>query len=218
MRHLRKFNEAKEEETDQDIIDILESLTEVSDRLGKPNAETFKMGSETGYVVKYDIPISTFGEMTTDAFFDAIDTLHSIKEDILQTEDRFADRFQTTVSQSAGKIKVRFTPTAEQSDGYKFLRLNGREIAISESELRRWAVANKMTITSIEHDDDEGAEMTSVEITFSAPPAGLASLITLEREHIREEEGELDREFEVSSAGNTLYVTPLEEKTYAFVE
>ena len=73
MRHLRKFNEASEQ--DQDRSDLFESLLEVSDRLGEPNIKTFQIGTETGYLVQYNIPIATVGEMTTDAFYEAVDGL-----------------------------------------------------------------------------------------------------------------------------------------------
>ena len=76
MRHLRKFNEDLESSSNQDISDLQESLLEVSDRLGEPNINTFKIGTEIGYVVQYNIPIATIGEMTTDAFYDAVDTLY----------------------------------------------------------------------------------------------------------------------------------------------
>ena len=70
MKHLRKFNEDinSKFENDQDISDLRESLLEVSDRLGEPKINTFQLGSETGYVVQYNIPIATIGEMTTDVF------------------------------------------------------------------------------------------------------------------------------------------------------
>ena len=76
MRHLRKFNEDLESSSNQDISDLQESLLEVSDRLGEAKIKTFQIGTETGYVVTYNIPIATIGEMTTDAFYDAIDTLY----------------------------------------------------------------------------------------------------------------------------------------------
>ena len=222
MKHLRKFNEDKnsEFENDQDISDLRESLLEVSDRLGEPNINTFKIGTEIGYVVQYNIPIATIGEMTTDAFYDAVDTLYSTKEDILQTADRFADRFQTTISQMAGKLKIRLTPTKKQEGGYKFIvKADSRVVEVSKSELRRWAMDNGLTLSNVEEDDDEGAEMTSMGITFSGKPQGLVELLRAEKDAIEAEQGELDREFEIAySYGdeNTVWLTPEEEKTYIY--
>ena len=218
MRHLRKFNESAEQETDQDMRDILESLTEVSDRLGQPKAKTFKMGSETGYVVQYDIPIATIGEMTTDAFFDAIDTLHSIKEDILQTADRFADRFQTTLSQTAGKLKIRFTPTKKQEGGYKFIvRAEGDDIDISKSELRRWAMDNGLTLTKVKQDDDGYADRTGLLIKFSGKPKGLVELLRLEKEAMERKLGELYIEIGYSDDDeNTVWLSPDDEEIYIY--
>lgn len=222
MKHLRKFNEDKNSkfENDQDISDLRESLLEVSDRLGDPTINTFQMGSEKGYVVQYNIPIATIGEMTTDAFYEAVDVLYSTKEDILQTADRFADRFQTTISQNAGKLKIRLTPTKKQEGGYKFIvKAESREVEVSKSELRRWAMDNGLTLTKVEEDDDEGAEMTSLEITFSGKPQGLVELLRAEKNAIEAERGELDKEFEIAYAygdENTVWLTPEEEKTYIY--
>ena len=220
MKHLRKFNEDSKFENDQDISDLRESLLEVSDRLGEPKIKTFEMGTETGYVVKYNIPIATIGEMTTVVFYEAIDALYSTKEDILQTADRFADRFQTTISQAAGKIKIRLTPTKKQEGGYKFIvKADSRVVEVSKSELRRWAMDNGLTLTKVEEDDDEGAEMTSMGITFSGKPQGLVELLRSEKDAIEAEQGELDREFEIAySYGdeNTVWLTPEEEKTYIY--
>jgi hypothetical protein len=222
MKHLRKFNEDKNSkfENNQDISDLRESLLEVSDRLGEPNINTFKIGTEIGYVVQYNIPIATIGEMTTDAFYEAVDALYSTKEDILQTADRFADRFQTTISQMAGKLKIRLTPTKKQEGGYKFIvKAESREVEVSKSELRRWAMDNGLTLTNVEEDDDEGAEMTSLGITFSGKPQGLVELLRAEKDAIEAEQGELDREFEIAYAygdENTVWLTPEEEKTYIY--
>ena len=216
MRHLRKFNEASEQ--DQDRSDLFESLLEVTDRLGEPNIKTFKIGTEIGYVVQYNIPIATVGEMTTDAFYEAVDALYSTKEDILQTADRFADRFQTTLSQTAGKLKIRLTPTKKQEGGYKFIvKAEGWNVDISKSELRRWAMDNAITVTRIKEDDDEGAETCDLEIKFSRKPQGLIELLRAEKDAIQRELGELDREFNIDYAygdENTIWITADEEKTF----
>lgn len=218
MRHLRKFNE--DVDSNSDISDLRESLIEVSDRLGEPNINTFKIGTEIGYVVQYNIPIATIGEMTTDAFYDAVDTLYSTKEDILQTADRFADRFQTTISQMAGKLKIRLTPTKKQEGGYKFIvKADSRVVEVSKSELRRWAMDNGLTLSKVEEDDDEGAEMTSMGITFSGKPQGLVELLRAEKDAIEVERDGLDREFDIDYAygdENTIWLTPEEEKTYIY--
>jgi hypothetical protein len=221
MKHLRKFNEDinSKFENDQDISDLRESLLEVSDRLGDPTINTFQLGSETGYVVQYSIPIATIGEMTTEVFYEAIDALHATKDDILQTADRFSDRFQTTISQMGGKLKIRLTPTKKQEGGYKIIKkVEGRDIEISESELRRWAMDNNLTITSIDEDDDEGGDMCGLLLIFSGTPHGLVDLIEAEKEKWREKRGgELDREFDVYLSGeNTVYFQPEEEKTYIY--
>ena len=216
MRHLRKFNEASEQ--DQDRSDLFESLLEVTDRLGEPKIKTFQIGTETGYVVQYNIPIATVGEMTTDAFYEAVDALYSTKEDILQTADRFADRFQTTLSQTAGKLKIRLTPTKKQEGGYKFIvKAEGWNVDISKSELRRWAMDNAITVTRIKEDDDEGNETCDLEIKFSRKPQGLLELLRAEKEAIERELGELDREFNIDYAygdENTIWITADEEKTF----
>ena len=220
MKHLRKFNEDKNSkfENDQDISDLRESLLEVSDRLGDPTINTFQMGSEKGYVVQYNIPIATIGEMTTDAFYEAVDVLYSTKEDILQTADRFADRFQTTISQNAGKLKIRLTPTKKQEGGYKFIvKAESREVEVSKSELRRWAMNNGFTPPRIKHDNDEGAETCDLEIKFSRKPQGLVELLRAEKDAIERELGELDREFNIDYAygdENTIWISAEEEKTF----
>lgn len=221
MRHLRKFNEDLESSSNQDISDLQESLLEVSDRLGEAKIKTFQIGTETGYVVTYNIPIATIGEMTTDAFYDAIDTLYSTKEDILQTADRFADRFQTTLSQTAGKLKIRLTPTKKQEGGYKFIvKAKGSDVEISKAELERWAINNGMILQEVEYDDDEGAEMTSLGITFSRKPEGLLDLLMAEKDAIKRELGELDSEFDIeySPDEKTIWFWAVEEDTYITAE
>lgn len=216
MRHLRKFNE--DVDSNSDISDLRESLVEISDRLGDPKIKTFQIGTETGYVVTYNIPIATIGEMTTEAFYEAIDALYSTKEDILQTADRFADRFQTTLSQTAGKLKIRLTPTKKQEGGYKFIvKAEGWNVDISKSELRRWAMDNAITLTRIKEEDDEGAETCDLEIRFSRKPQGLVELLNAEKDAIERELGELDREFSINySYGdeNTIWISAEEEKTF----
>lgn len=218
MRYLRKFNES--EDNDQNLSDLRESLLEVSDRLGDPTIKTFEMGTETGYFVQYNIPIATIGEMTTDAFYEAIDALYSTKEDILQTADRFSDRFQTTISQMAGKLKIRLTPITIKEGDYNFLKnCEGRTIEVSESEIRRWAVSKSQTITSIDNDDQDAYDTSSLYITFSGSNGlpELVDLIEAEKEVWREKRGgNLDREFDVYLNDNMLCLTPDEEKTYIY--
>ena len=216
MIHLRKFNE--DVDSNSDISDLRESLIEVSDRLGEPNINTFKIGTEIGYVVTYSIPIATIGEMTTEAFYEAIDVLYSTKEDILQTADRFADRFQTTLSQTPGNLKIRLTPTKKQEGGYKFIvKAEGRNVDISKAELERWAINNDMILQNVEEDDDDGAETCDLEINFSRKPEGLIELLRAEKDAIERELGELDREFNIDYAygdENTIWITAEEEKTF----
>lgn len=218
MRYLRKFNES--EDNDQNLSDLHESLLEVSDRLGDPTIKTFEMGTETGYFVQYNIPIATIGEMTTDAFYEAIDALYSTKEDILQTADRFSDRFQTTISQMAGKLKIRLTPITIKEGDYNFLKnCEGRTIEVSESEIRRWAVSKSQTITSIDNDDQDAYDTSSLYITFSGSNGlpELVDFIEAEKEVWREKRGgNLDREFDVYLNDNMLCLTPDEEKTYIY--
>jgi hypothetical protein len=218
MRYLMKFNES--EDNDQNLSDLRESLLEVSDRLGDPTIKTFEMGTETGYVVQYNIPIATIGELTTDAFYEAIDALYSTKEDILQTADRFSDRFQTTISQMAGKLKIRLTPITIKEGDYNFLKnCEGRTIEVSESEIRRWAVSKSQTITSIDNDDQDAYDTSSLYITFSGSNGlpELVDLIEAEKEVWREKRGgNLDREFDVYLNDNMLCLTPDEEKTYIY--
>lgn len=216
MRHLKKFNES----SDQDRSDLFESLLEVSDRLGEPSFNTFQLGTEKGYVVQYNIPIATIGELTTDVFYDAIDTLHATKDDILQTADRFSDRFQTTISQMAGKLNIRLTPITIKEGDYNFLKnCEGRTIEVSESEIRRWAAIKNQTITSIDIDDQDAYDTSSVCITFSSGNGlpGLVDLIETEKEVWRQKRGgELDKEFDVYLNDNKLYLAPDEEKTYIY--
>lgn len=216
MRHLRKFNE--DVDSNSDISDLRESLIEVSDRLGEPNINTFKIGTEIGYVVQYNIPIATIGEMTTNAFYEAVDALYLTKEDILQTADRFADRFQTTLSQTVGKLKIRLTPTKKQEGGYKFIvKAEKWNVDISKAELERWAINNGMILQDVESDDNEGAEMTSLGITFSRKPEGLLDLLMAEKDAIQRELGELDREFDIDYADGdekTIWFWAVEEDTY----
>ena len=216
MRHLKKFNES----SDQDRSDLFESLLEVSDRLGEPSFNTFQLGTEKGYVVQYNIPIATIGELTTDVFYDAIDTLHVTKDDILQTADRFSDRFQTTISQMAGKLNIRLTPITIKEGDYNFLKnCEGRIIEVSESEIRRWAAIKNQTITSIDIDDQDAYDTSSVCITFSSGNGlpGLVDLIETEKEVWRQKRGgELDKEFDVYLNDNKLYLAPDEEKTYIY--
>jgi hypothetical protein len=178
------------------------------------------MGPETGYVVQYNIPIATIGELTTDAFYEAIDALYSTKEDILQTADRFSDRFQTTISQMAGKLKIRLTPITIKEGDYNFLKnCEGRTIEVSESEIRRWAVSKSQTITSIDNDDQDAYDTSSLYITFSGSNGlpELVDLIEAEKEVWREKRGgNLDREFDVYLNDNMLCLTPDEEKTYIY--
>ena len=216
MRHLKKFNES----SDQDRSDLFESLLEVSDRLGEPSFNTFQLGTEKGYVVQYNIPIATIGELTTDVFYDAIDTLHVTKDDILQTADRFSDRFQTTISQMAGKLNIRLTPITIKEGDYNFLKnCEGRIIEVSESEIRRWAAIKNQIITSIDIDDQDAYDTSSVCITFSSGNGlpGLVDLIETEKEVWRQKRGgELDKEFDVYLNDNKLYLAPDEEKTYIY--
>ena len=220
MRHLRKFNEDSKFENDQEISDLRESLLEVSDKLGEPTINNFQMGNQIGYVVQYSIPIATIGEMTTDVFYEAIDTLYSTKDDILQTADRFSDRFQTTISQNAGKLKIRLTPITKQEGGYKFLKdCSGRSVEVSESEIRRWTMDNGLTINSIDNDDDEAYETSTLYITFSGSNGlqALVDLIDVEKDQWREKRGgELDKEFDVYLNDNILCLRPDEEKTYIY--
>lgn len=220
MRHLRKFNEdiKSKFKNDQEISDLRESLLEVSDKLGEPTINTFQMGNLIGYVIQYSIPIATIGEMTTDVFYEAIDTLYSTKNDILQTADRFSDRFQTTISQNAGKLKIRLTPITKQEGGYKFFTDNqgGRGIEIDGSEVRRWAVDNGLTISKVNEEYDEGAEMgdLSVEFSGSSENQKLPELVMLLNEQKDAIIDSFNRDFEIDSQGNTLYITCLEEKMY----
>ena len=120
----------------------------------------------------------------------------------------------------AGKLKIRLTPTKKQEGGYKFIvKADSRVVEVSKSELRRWAMDNGLTLSKVEEDDDEGAEMTSMGITFSGKPQGLVELLRAEKDAIEVERDGLDREFDIDYAygdENTIWLTPEEEKTYIY--
>jgi hypothetical protein len=80
-------------------------------------------------------------------------------------------------------------------------------------------VSKSQTITSIDNDDQDAYDTSSLYITFSGSNGlpELVDLIEAEKEVWREKRGgNLDREFDVYLNDNMLCLTPDEEKTYIY--
>jgi len=180
MRHLRRFNESKYEDLQQDIN---YAIGFVIDKLGDPDIKKEKWGDQMKFIYTWQLG------MTISYLNRAEDLINKLKDimeeidDIIAAKDRLPD-YDIYMSLST-KLTLVFLPKNIKDGDYKFLiGQDGREIILNKSETERFFRNRDAVIINIRDEYNEISEIGSLHLTIDKQ----------NREATREFSGLLDSE------------------------
>ena len=213
MRHLKRYNESASEDTKQEILD---NFAHIIDDLGEPKIFIEEWGSKTKWTIKWklDTDISLINDVSITA--NKLSFIVSEMQDILSAKDRMPDfNFEISIKDS---IIVKITPKDTGENKFKFIigqRL--REIKIKTSEIERFFANKGLRVVNVYYTDSEFDSTSSVSFQINKFDNNIFNeFIRLFEEEYNK--SDIDRNISARYLSDTIYIEPLDEKTYIIAD
>lgn len=218
MKYLKKIFENWDEKDDPVYKDLLDCLVYINDKFGQPTIYPTKYGNSNVWNVRWDIKMD-FNEFNdADAMITKLRDIVEDIDDVLTTADKLED-YTIDMAIVGTELKLRVTPKETGDDDYKFIvGQDWREIKINITEITRFFNKNGIKVIKVDDSDyNEISEQSSITIHLDKTDTEIynqfSQMFNGEKAEM-EENGELDRPFQISIGHNKLEIYPEEEKTY----
>jgi hypothetical protein len=212
MKHLKKFNESKEDEK----LDILENFAYITDKFGEPVIVSHNYGTVTKWILSWNIKLdlSILQEATQ-----LIQKLKDIVEDIddvLSAADRL-ENYNINMSLT-NNLRIELVPKDTGDNTFKFIKgYEGRALYVRMSEVERFFNSRGLRVVKWDNESsfDDNNENNELEINLSKRD----NQVTAEFYNLIMSELNLidDREYQVRTQGDSVVIYPTEEKSYVEV-
>ena len=205
---IKRFNESSEFE------EIEDTLLDIYDLLGEPTKDEYKVGSKTGYTLRWELGFQ-IDEFNGVDELDKITKVFDILKGIRSSQSRISGydiEFKITHI-----LIIRLTPHSDEvSDSYKFfIEQDGRMVLFSYGEIAKYLKDRGYRIKTVElemYNHDDNSMFT---VRTDAPGEVCVQLATLVKNELEKlSEDELDRPIFVTGYNNGIEFVPEEEKCY----
>jgi hypothetical protein len=221
MKYLKKIFENWDEKDDPVYKDLLDCLVYINDKFGQPTIYPTKYGNSNVWNVKWDIKMD-FNEFNdADAMITKLRDIVEDIDDVLTTADKLED-YTIDMAIVGTELKLRVTPKETGDDNYKFIvGQDWREIKINITEIARFFNKNGIKVIKVDDTDwNEISEQSSITIYLDKIDTEIynqfSQMFNDEKTQM-EEDGDLDRPFEMSIGQKNINIYPMEEKTYIVI-
>jgi hypothetical protein len=221
MKYLKKIFENWDEKDDPVYKDLLDCLVYINDKFGQPTIYPTKYGNSNVWNVRWDIKMD-FNEFNdADAMITKLRDIVEDIDDVLTTADKLED-YTIDMAIVGTELKLRVTPKETGDDNYKFIvGQDWREIKINITEITRFFNKNGIKVIKVDDTDwNEISEQSSITIYLDKIDTEIYnqfSQIFNDEKTQMEEDGDLDRSFEMSIGQKNINIYPTEEKTYIVI-
>lgn len=210
---MNKFTETLNESNDFEVIE--NSITPISDILGRCNVTTLNFGEKSGYVFKWNLAFDVReynGEKEVDIMIRIFEPLLDI-QNLMKRVEGYQVEFKID-----DFLSIRFTPDLTSSQSYKFIvGQNWRNILIDYVQVVKFFKDKGYTIRNTKIEDNVYEDTSSIYIFTNADDLALQEfkqMIEGENEFLYNQEESINRPIGCNVSDGGVIIYPKEEKTF----
>ena len=215
MKHLKKFNESKEDEK----LDILDNFTYITDKFGEPSISSYSYGSGTKWTLSWDIKLNLSVLQEANQLIQKLKDIVEEIDDVLSAADRL-ENYNINMSLTS-ELRIELVPKDTGDNTFKFIKgYESRALYVRMNEVERFFNSRGLRVVKWDNESsfDEVNQTNKLEISLNkvdnSVTAEFYRLIMVELNLIK------DRDYQMYVNGNDVVIYPDEEKAYieVFVE
>ena len=209
MKHLKRFNESKEDEK----LDILENFAYITDKLGEPNIGSHSYGTGTKWNLSWDIKLNLSVLQEATQLIQKLKDIVEEIDDVLSAADRL-ENYNINMSLT-NSLRIELVPKDTGDNTFKFIKgYESRALYVRINEVERFFNSRGLRVVKWDNESsyDEGNQTNDLEIVLNKRDnqimAEFHDLVMAELNLID------DREYVVRTQGDSVVIYPNEEKSY----
>jgi len=212
MKHLKRFNESKEDEK----LDILENFSYITDKFGQPGIGSHNYGKKTKWILSWNIRLNLSVLQEATQLIQKLKDIVEDIDDVISAADRL-ENYNINMSLT-DELRIELVPKDSGDNTFKFIKgYEGRQLTVRMNEVERFFNSRGLRVIKWDNESsyNEYTDNNDLEIFLNKRDdlinAEFYDLIMAELSLID------DREYQVRSEGNSIVIYPVEEKSYVEV-
>ena len=209
MKHLKRFNESKEDEK----LDILDNFAYITDKLGEPSIGSHSYGSGTKWNLSWDIKLDLSVLQEATQLIQKLKDITEEIDDVLSAADRL-ENYNINMSLT-NSLRIELVPKDTGDNTFKFIKgYESRALYVRINEVERFFNSRGLRVVKWDNESsyDEVNQTNKLEISLNKMDNQITSefylLIMAELNLIK------DRDYQMYVNGNNVVIYPDEEKAY----
>jgi hypothetical protein len=212
MKHLKRFNESKEDEK----LDILENFSYITDKFGQPGIGSHNYGKKTKWILSWNIRLNLSVLQEATQLIQKLKDIVEDIDDVISAADRL-ENYNINMSLT-DELRIELIPKDTGDNTFNFIKgFEGRQLYVRMNEVERFFNSRGIRVIKWNNENsyNEYTDNNDLEIFLNKRDdlinAEFYDLIMAELSLID------DREYQVRSEGNSIVIYPVEEKSYVEV-
>jgi hypothetical protein len=209
MKHLKRFNESKEDEK----LDILDNFAYITDKLGEPSIGSHSYGSGTKWNLSWDIKLDLSVLQEATQLIQKLKDITEEIDDVLSAADRL-ENYNINMSLT-NSLRIELVPKDTGDNTFKFIKgYESRALYVRINEVERFFNSRGLRVVKWDNESsyDEVNQTNKLEISLNKVDNPVTYefylLIMAELNLIK------DRDYQMYVNGNNVVIYPDEEKAY----
>jgi hypothetical protein len=212
MKHLKRFNESKEDEK----LDILENFAYITDKLGEPAIGSHSYGTGTKWNLSWDIKLDLSVLQEATQLIQKLKDITEEIDDVLSAADRL-ENYNINMSLT-NSLRIELVPKDTGDNTFKFIKgYESRQLYVRINEVERFFNSRGLRVVKWDNESsfDEVNQTNKLEISLNKVDNQVTSefyrLIMAELNLIK------DRDYQMYVSGSDVVIYPDQEKSYVEV-
>jgi len=209
MKHLKRFNESKEDEK----LDILDNFAYITDKLGEPSIGSHSYGTGTKWNLSWDIKLDLSVLQEATQLIQKLKDITEEIDDVLSAADRL-ENYNINMSLT-NSLRIELVPKDTGDNTFNFIKgYESRALYVRINEVERFFNSRGLRVVKWDNESsyDEANQTNKLEISLNKidnpVTAEFYRLIMAELNLIK------DRDYQMYVNGNNVVIYPDEEKAY----
>ena len=209
MKHLKRFNESKEDEK----LDILENFAYITDKFGQPSINSSNYGTGTKWNISWDIKLNLSVLQEATQLIQKLKDIVEEIDDVLSAADRL-ENYNINMSLT-NSLRIELVPKDTGDNTFNFIKgYESRALYVRINEVERFFNSRGLRVIKWDNESsyNEYNETNDLEIVLNKRDnrvtAEFYNLVMAELNLIE------DREYQVRTQGDSVVIYPDEEKAY----
>jgi len=209
MKHLKRFNESKEDEK----LDILDNFAYITDKLGEPSIGSHGYGTGTKWNLSWDIKLDLSVLQEATQLIQKLKDITEEIDDVLSAADRL-ENYNINMSLT-NSLRIELVPKDTGDNTFNFIKgYESRALYVRINEVERFFNSRGLRVVKWDNESsyDEANQTNKLEISLNKVDnpvtAEFYRLIMAELNLIK------DRDYQMYVNGNNVVIYPDEEKAY----